>query len=129
MTEPERARRAAGRVTRRKLLHSRAFQRSNEHATSLISLLAAAVAAISGALNRRVPVVSSTNGIYTGCGPVGVKYYGHGYGVAVGPSKVEAGLATNWHDDGYGWTGLGAPGDSGSPVLTADGLAAGNSPT
>ena len=37
-----------------------------------------------------------------------------------------AGLDTNVYDDGYGWTGFGAPGDSGSPVLTADGLAAGN---
>jgi hypothetical protein len=33
-------------------------------------------------------------------------------------------VATNWHDDGFGWTGFGAPGDSGSPVLSADGLAA-----
>jgi hypothetical protein len=77
-------------------------------------------------VNPAVPVVGGPNGIYTGCGSVGVKYYGHGYGVAVAQGKPEAGLATNWHDDGYGWTGFGAPGDSGSPVLTADGLAAGN---
>jgi hypothetical protein len=77
-------------------------------------------------VNPAVPVVGGPNGIYTGCGPVGVKYYGHGYGVAVSQGKPEAGVATNWHDDGFGWTGFGAPGDSGSPVLTADGLAAGD---
>src|SRR3954465_12242968 len=57
------------------------------------------------------------NGIYTGCGPTAVLHYGHGYGVAVGQGKLEGGLATNWYDDGYGWTGVGAPGDSGSPGL------------
>ena len=68
-----------------------------------------------------VPVIGGPQGIYTGCGPVqALKYYGHGYGVAVGPGKPEFGVGTNWYDDGYGWTGFGAPGDSGSPVLTAD---------
>jgi hypothetical protein len=62
-------------------------------------------------------------GIYTGCGPAAVTHYGHGYGVAVAQGKLEGGLATNWYDDGYGWTGVGAPGDSGSAVL-ANGLAA-----
>ena len=66
-------------------------------------------------------------GIFTGCDvDRGRKYYGHGYGVAVAPGKAEFGLATNWHNDGFGWTGFGAPGDSGSPVLTATGQAAGN---
>lgn len=73
-----------------------------------------------------VPVVGGPQGIYTGCGPEAVKYYGHGYGVLVGQGKPEAGLATNWYDDGFGWTGFGAPGDSGSPVLTAGGQAAGD---
>jgi hypothetical protein len=73
-----------------------------------------------------VPVVGGPQGIYTGCGPEGVKYYGHGYGVAVAQGKPEAGLATNWYDDGFGWTGFGAPGDSGSPVLTSGGQAAGD---
>ncbi|MGH2947633.1 MAG: hypothetical protein ACRDPC_15515 [Solirubrobacteraceae bacterium] len=73
-----------------------------------------------------VPVVGGPNGIFTGCDVQTVKYYGHGYGVAVAQGKPEFGLATNWHDDGYGWTGFGAPGDSGSPVLVADGRAAGN---
>jgi hypothetical protein len=63
-------------------------------------------------------------GIYTGCGPTAVLHYGHGYGVAVAQGKLEGGLATNWYDDGYGWTGAGAPGDSGSAVVTADGFQA-----
>jgi hypothetical protein len=73
-----------------------------------------------------VPVAGGPNGVYTGCGVTPVMHYGHGYGVAVGPGKLETGLATNWHDDGYGWTGFGAPGDSGSPVVTSGGQAAGN---
>jgi hypothetical protein len=74
-----------------------------------------------------VPVVGGPNGIYTGCGPVPVSHYGHGYGIAVAQGKPETGLATNFNDDGYGWTGFGAPGDSGSPVvLTGTGQAAGN---
>jgi hypothetical protein len=77
-------------------------------------------------VNPAVPVVGGPQGIYTGCGPEAVKYYGHGYGVAVAQGKPEGGLATNWYDDGYGWTGFGAPGDSGSPVLTAGGQAAGD---
>ena len=77
-------------------------------------------------VNPAVPVVGGPQGIFTGCDVTAVKYYGHGYGVAVGPGKAEFGVATNWHDDGFGWTGFGAPGDSGSPVLTASGQAAGN---
>ena len=73
-----------------------------------------------------VPVVGGPYGIYTGCEAQPVKYYGHGYGVLVAQGKPEFGVATNWHDDGYGWTGFGAPGDSGSPVLLADDRAAGN---
>jgi hypothetical protein len=73
-----------------------------------------------------VPVIGGPNGIFTGCDVQAVKYYGHGYGVAVAQGKPEGGVATNWHDDGFGWTGFGAPGDSGSPVLLADGRAAGN---
>src|SRR3954453_2266765 len=65
-------------------------------------------------------------GIYTGCGPAVVTHYGHGYGVAVAQGKLEGGLATNWYDDGYGWTGAGAPGDSGSAVLANGTLAAGD---
>jgi ribosomal protein L21E len=65
-------------------------------------------------------------GIYTGCGPAVVTHWGHGYGVAVAQGKLEGGLATNWYDDGYGWTGVGAPGDSGSAVLANGTLAAGD---
>jgi hypothetical protein len=73
-----------------------------------------------------VPVVGGPQGVYSGCDPTAVKYYGHGYGVAVAQGKPEAGFATNVYDDGFGWTGFGAPGDSGSPVLTADGAAMGD---
>jgi hypothetical protein len=82
--------------------------------------------AVKWGVNPAVPVIGGPNGIYTGCGPEVVEHYGHGYGVAVAQGKPEGGLATNWHDDGFGWTGAGAPGDSGSPVLTADGKAAGD---
>src|SRR4051794_19205128 len=72
-------------------------------------------------VNPAMPVIGGPQGVYTGCGPTPVFHYGHGYGVAVAQGKVEAGLATNVYDDGYGWTGAGAPGDSGSGVLTAPG--------
>jgi len=72
-------------------------------------------------VNPAMPVIGGPQGVYTGCGPTPVFHYGHGYGVAVGQGKVEGGLATNVFDDGYGWTGAGAPGDSGSGVLTQPG--------
>jgi hypothetical protein len=65
-------------------------------------------------------------GIYTGCGPTAVTHYGHGYGAAVAQGKLEGGVATNFNNAGFGWTGAGAPGDSGSAVVTAGGQAAGN---
>lgn len=77
-------------------------------------------------VNPAIPVVGGPNGVYTGCGPEAVLHYGHGYVVAVGQGKPSAGLATNWYDDGYGWTGFGLPGDSGSPVVTSSGQGAGN---
>jgi hypothetical protein len=77
-------------------------------------------------VNPAVPVIGGPSGIYTGCAVTPVVHYGHGYGVAVAQGKVEGGLATNWNSDGFGWTGFGAPGDSGSPVLTAGGQAAGD---
>jgi len=77
-------------------------------------------------VNPAVPVVGGPNGIYTSCAATPVVHYGHGYGVAVAQGKLEGGLATNWNSTGYGWTGFGAPGDSGSPVLTAGGQAAGD---
>jgi hypothetical protein len=72
-------------------------------------------------VNPAIPVIGGPQGVYTGCGPTSVVHYGHGYGVAVGQGKPEFGVATNVYDDGYGWTGFGAPGDSGSPVLTTPG--------
>jgi hypothetical protein len=77
-------------------------------------------------LNPAVPVVGGPNGVYSGCGPETVRHYGHGYVVAVGPGKPSAGVATNWFDNAYAWTGFGLPGDSGSPVVTTSGQAAGN---
>jgi hypothetical protein len=77
-------------------------------------------------VNPAVPVIGGPQGIYTGCSPERVQYYGHGYGYAMGPGKVEGGFASTWYNDGFGWTGTGLPGDSGSPVLTAGGLAAGD---
>ena len=65
-------------------------------------------------------------GIYTGCAPQPVKYYGHGYGVAVGQGKVEGGVATNWFEREFAWTGPALPGDSGSGVTLASGEAAGD---
>ena len=77
-------------------------------------------------VNPAVPVVGGPQGIYTACDVTPVLHYGHGYGVAVAQGKLEGGLATNWNSSGFGWTGFGAPGDSGSAVLTADGKAAGD---
>ena len=65
-------------------------------------------------------------GIYAGCAPQVVKYYGHGYGVAVAQGKPEGGLAPFWYREGYGWEGVGFPGDSGSGVTILDNRSAGN---
>jgi hypothetical protein len=77
-------------------------------------------------VNPAIPVIGGPNGVYGGCGPETVRHYGHGYGVAVAQGKPEGGVATSWFENSYGWTGFGAPGDSGSPVVTTDGKAAGN---
>jgi hypothetical protein len=77
-------------------------------------------------VNPAIPFVGGPNGVYDGCGPEAVLHYGHGYGVATAQGKLEGGLATNWFENSYGWTGVGAPGDSGSPVTTSSGQAAGN---
>jgi len=77
-------------------------------------------------VDPEIPVVGGPTGVYTGCGPEPIKYYGHGYGVAVGQGKPGGGLATNWNNDGFGWTGTGLPGDSGSGVVTSTGQAAGD---
>jgi len=73
-----------------------------------------------------IPAIGGPQGVYTGCAITPVLHWGHGYAAAVAQGKPEGGLATNWNDDGYGWTGFGLPGDSGSAVITAGGQAAGN---
>ena len=77
-------------------------------------------------VNPAIPVVGGPQGVYSGCGPESVRHYGHGYVAAVAQGKPSAGLATSWFENSYGWTGFGLPGDSGSPVVTTDGKAAGN---
>lgn len=71
--------------------------------------------------------VGGPSGVYDGCA-VGtpLKYFGHGYEVAVAQGKPEGGISTHWFDDGYGWLGPAFGGDSGSGVLTASGQAAGD---
>ncbi len=76
-------------------------------------------------VNPAIPT-GGPQGIYTGCDPQVVKNYGHGYGVAVGQGKPEAGLATTWYSDGYGWFGAGIMGDSGSGITIQDNRSAGN---
>jgi len=66
------------------------------------------------------------DGIYTGCESQIVKYFGHGYEFVVGQGKFGGGLATNWNDRGYGWSGTAFGGDSGSGVQAQDNLAAGD---
>lgn len=76
-------------------------------------------------VNPAIPT-GGPQGIYDGCSPQLVKNYGHGYGVAVAQGKPEAGVATHWFDDGYGWYGAGLPGDSGSGITIQDNRSAGN---
>jgi hypothetical protein len=71
--------------------------------------------------------VGGPQGIYDGCEPgQPLKYYGHGYEVAVGQGKPGGGVAAHWYEDGYGYFGTAFGGDSGSGVLHADDRAAGN---
>jgi hypothetical protein len=76
-------------------------------------------------VNPAIPT-GGPQGIYDGCDPQVVKYYGHGYGVAVAQGKPEGGVAPTWYDDGYGWYGAGLPGDSGSGTTIQDDRSAGN---
>ncbi len=64
--------------------------------------------------------VGGPQGIYDGC-DVGqpLKYYGHGYEIAVAQGKPEGGVAAHWYDDGFGWAGPAFGGDSGSGVINA----------
>jgi hypothetical protein len=76
-------------------------------------------------VNPAIPT-GGPQGIYSGCDPQVIKNYGHGYGVAVGPGKPEAGVAPDWYSDGYGWFGAGIMGDSGSGITLVDNRSAGN---
>jgi hypothetical protein len=71
------------------------------------------------------PAVGGPKEIYTGCDPKGIKFWGHGFGVAVAQGQPGAGLAHLWFDRSFAWAGDGLPGDSGSGVLTEDSQAAG----
>lgn len=71
--------------------------------------------------------VGGPQGIYDGCDAgQPLKYYGHGYEVAVAQGKPGGGVAAHWYDDGYGYFGTAFGGDSGSGVLHADNRAAGD---
>jgi hypothetical protein len=75
-------------------------------------------------IDPRSPV-GGPRGIYTGCEPRAIKFYGHGYVFAVGQGQPGAGLAHLWFDRSFAWAGDGLPGDSGSGVLTDDNRAGG----
>lgn len=77
-------------------------------------------------VNPEIPVIGGPQGVYDGCATQTVMHYGHGYEVAVSQGYARAGLATNWLNSGYGWTGQALGGDSGSPVVIGDGRSAGN---
>jgi hypothetical protein len=71
--------------------------------------------------------VGGPEGIYDGCDAgQPLKYYGHGYEVAVAQGKPGGGVAAHWYEDGYGYLGTAFGGDSGSGVLHADNRAAGD---
>jgi len=71
--------------------------------------------------------VGGPQGIYDGCeAGQPLKYYGHGYEVAVAQGKPGGGVAAHWYQDGFGYLGTAFGGDSGSGVLHADNRAAGD---
>jgi hypothetical protein len=71
--------------------------------------------------------VGGPQGIYDGCDPgQPLKYWGHGYEVAVAQGKPGGGVAAHWYETGYGYFGTALGGDSGSGVLHLDGRAVGD---
>ncbi|MDQ3936868.1 MAG: hypothetical protein M3340_19815 [Actinomycetota bacterium] len=71
--------------------------------------------------------VGGPQGIYDGCDTgAPLKYYGHGYEVAVAQGKPGVGVAEVWYRDGFGWIGPINGGDSGSGVIHADNRAIGD---
>jgi hypothetical protein len=70
-----------------------------------------------------IAVVAGPCGAYGGAGPEAVFHYGHGLAVGTGGTP-RAGVALTWQANAYGWSGLAAPGDSGSAVRVNTGMQA-----
>jgi hypothetical protein len=70
-----------------------------------------------------IAVVAGPCGSYTGSGPEPVFHYGHGLAVGTGGTP-RAGLALKWDSTAFGWSGVAAPGDSGSAVRVNTGMQA-----
>lgn len=70
-------------------------------------------------------IVGGPCGSYTGSDPQALLHYGHGLVVGTGGTP-RAGLGLFFENTAYWWTGVGSPGDSGSPVVTGSSAAAGN---
>jgi hypothetical protein len=88
-----------------------------------------ALVRIRPALRRRVSpkmaLVGGPTGAFRGRGRRTVFHVGHGVVVGTGGTP-RAGISLKWGRARYMWAGVGAPGDSGSPVRVAGGKAAGN---
>ncbi|MGH2714758.1 MAG: hypothetical protein ACRDM7_12890 [Thermoleophilaceae bacterium] len=70
-----------------------------------------------------IAVVAGPCGSYGGAGPEPVFHYGHGVAVGTGGTP-RAGVALTWESNAFGWSGLAAPGDSGSAVRVNTGMQA-----
>jgi hypothetical protein len=70
-----------------------------------------------------IAIVAGPCGSYGGSGPEAVFHYGHGLAVGTGGTP-RAGLALTWQSSAFGWSGLAAPGDSGSAVRVNTGMQA-----
>jgi hypothetical protein len=70
-----------------------------------------------------IAVVAGPCGSYAGAGPEPVFHYGHGLAVGTGGTP-RAGVALTWQANAFGWSGLAAPGDSGSAVRVNTGMQA-----
>lgn len=68
-------------------------------------------------------IVAGPCGSYGGAGPEAVFHYGHGLAVGTGGTP-RAGVALTWRADAFGWSGVAAFGDSGSPVRVNTGMQA-----
>jgi hypothetical protein len=72
-----------------------------------------------------IAVIGGPCGAFTGDGTQTILHYGHGTVVGSGGTP-RVGVSTLWRRFFYEWAGLGAAGDSGSPVRIDDRRAAGN---